>query len=155
MTDIFKEMYGAELVSQIVEARKSIYQADLLRGIVICSLLILFLIAFKYDKIKRNAVHPLLIAVLLFDLLGISNRYIEHEGFVSERFAKNAFQITEADRAILIDTSDFRVYEPQLGLTGARTAYFHKTLGGYHGAKPRRRLKNYLNTIIPIKLQVF
>ena len=144
----FKEMYGAELVSQIVEARKSIYQADLLRGIVICSLLILFLIAFKYDKIKRNAVHPLLIAVLLFDLLGISNRYIEHEGFVSERFAKNAFQITEADRAILIDTSDFRVYEPQLGLTGARTAYFHKTLGGYHGAKPRRfeELFEYYNT---------
>ena len=134
----FKEMYGAELVSQIVEARKSIYQADLLRGIVICSILTLFLIAFKYDKIKRNTVLPLLIAVLLFDLLGISNRYIEHEGFVSERFTKNAFQITEADRTILRDTSDFRVYEPQLGLTGARTAYIHKTLGGYHGAKPRR-----------------
>ena len=30
------------------------------------------------------------------------------------------------------------MYEPQLGLTGARTAYIHKTLGGYHGAKPRR-----------------
>jgi hypothetical protein len=144
----FKEMYGAELVSQIVEARKSIYQADLLRGIVICSILTLFLIAFKYDKIKQNTVLPLLFAVLLFDLLGISNRYIEHEGFVSERFAKNAFQITEADRAILRDTSDFRVFEPQLGLTGARTAYFHKTLGGYHGAKPRRfeELFEYYNT---------
>ncbi|MDA9768934.1 YfhO family protein, partial [Flavobacteriaceae bacterium] len=42
----------------------------------------------------------------------------------------------------------FRVYEPQLGLTGARTAYFHKTLGGYHGAKPRRfeELYQYYNT---------
>ena len=144
----FKEIYGAELVSQIVEARKSIYKADLIRGIVICSFLTLFLIAFKFDKIRENTVLPLLIAVLLFDLLGISNRYIEHEGFVSERFAKNAFQLTEADRAILRDTSDFRVYEPQLGLTGARTAYFHKTLGGYHGAKPRRfeELFEYYNT---------
>jgi hypothetical protein len=35
-----------------------------------------------------------------------------------------------------------------LGLTGARTAYFHNSLGGYHGAKPRRfeELINYYNT---------
>lgn len=144
----FQEIYGEELVTQIIAARKSIYQADLFRGIIICLILVLSLVAFQFNKIKKQTLYFAVIGILLFDLLGISIRYISHDGFVSERFSKNAFQITEADRAILQDTSDFRVYEPQLGLTGARTAYFHKTLGGYHGAKPRRfeELYQYYNT---------
>jgi len=144
----FQEIYGEELVTQIIAARKSIFQADLFRGIIICLILVLSLVAFQFNKIKKQTLYFAVIGILLFDLLGISNRYISHDGFVSERFSKNAFQITEADRAILQDTSDFRVYEPQLGLTGARTAYFHKTLGGYHGAKPRRfeELYQYYNT---------
>jgi len=144
----FQEIYGAELVSQILEARKSIYQTDLLRGILICFSLLVILLAFKYNKIKKNIALASVIAILMFDLVGVSNRYISHEGFVSKRNVEKAFQMTEADRAIFNDTTNFRVYEPQLGLTGARTAYFHKTLGGYHGAKPRRfeELFDYYNT---------
>ena len=51
----------------------------------------------------------------------------------------------EADKIILEDSSDFRVYEPRLGLSGSRTSFFHNSIGGYHGAKPRRleELFNY------------
>ncbi len=88
------------------------------------------------------------IGVLLFDLLGVSSRYISRDNFVPPSRAAVPFLITEADRAIQQDSSRYRVFEPQLGLTGARTAYFHNSLGGYHGAKPRRfeELINYYNT---------
>lgn len=134
----FKEIYGTALVSQIREARISIFQSDLFRGILFCVLLISLIYLYQTKKIKRGLALSLVIGLLIIDLIGISNRYIDREAFVSKRFTNAPFRMTAADQALLQDQDRFRVYEPQLGLTGARTAYFHNALGGYHGAKPRR-----------------
>ena len=134
----FKEIYGAALVSQIREARISIFQSDLFRGILFCVLLTSLIYLYQKKKIKRGLALTLVIGLLIIDLIGISNRYIDREAFVSKRFTNAPFRMTAADQALLQDQDRFRVYEPQLGLTGARTAYFHNALGGYHGAKPRR-----------------
>ena len=134
----FKEIYGTALVSQIREARISIFQSDLFRGILFCVLLTSLIYFYQTKKIKRGLALTLVIGLLIIDLIGISNRYIDREAFVSKRFTNAPFRMTAADQALLQDQDRFRVYEPQLGLTGARTAYFHNALGGYHGAKPRR-----------------
>lgn len=134
----FKEIYGTALVSQIREARISIFQSDLFRGILFCVLLTSLIYLYQTKKIKRGLALSLVIGLLIIDLIGISNRYIDREAFVSKRFTNAPFRMTAADQALLQDQGRFRVYEPQLGLTGARTAYFHNALGGYHGAKPRR-----------------
>ena len=133
-----REIYGTDLLSQIIEARISIFQADILRGILFCGMLILIIYLYQIKRIKRWAALGVVLIILLVDLLGISDRYIERDGFVSTRLASSSFQKTAADQLILQDSSRFRVFEPQLGLTGARTAYFHNAIGGYHGAKPRR-----------------
>ena len=82
---------------------------------------------------------------MLFDLISVSSRYIDRELFLSPRVADKAFKMEEADKRILQDTSHFRVFEPRLGLSGSRTSFFHNSIGGYHGAKPRRfeELFNY------------
>ena len=134
----FKEIYGTALVSQIREARISIFQSDLFRGILFCVLLTSLIYLYQTKKIRRGLALTLVIGLLIIDLIGISNRYIDREAFVSKRFTNAPFRMTAADQALLQDQDRFRVYEPQLGLTGARTAYFHNALGGYHGAKPRR-----------------
>jgi hypothetical protein len=146
--EYFQEIYGLELVAQIKVARISIFKADVLRGIIFCTVLTGIILAFKYQKLKRNAALIAVILILLIDLLGISNRYVSRDKFVSPRLASVPFQISVADRAIQKDTSRYRVFEPRLGLTGSRTAYFHNTIGGYHGAKPRRleELFDYYNS---------
>ena len=144
----FTEIYGAELVNVIKEARVSIFQEDLIRAILILLFLSALVAYYQFKNANKNLILVLCIGVLLFDLLGVSSRYISRDNFVPPSRAAVPFQITGADRAIQQDSSRYRVFEPQLGLTGARTAYFHNSLGGYHGAKPRRfeELINYYNT---------
>ncbi len=134
----FREIYGSDLFSQIKEARRSIFQADIIRAIFFCGMLISIFYLYHIKKIKRGLTIVLILFILSLDLLGIANRYIDKEGFVSTRLTSTPFIQTAADLAIQQDTGRFRVFEPQLGLTGGRTAYFHNAIGGYHGAKPRR-----------------
>ena len=144
----FTELYGAELVEVIRSARKSIFQEDILRAIAFLLILTGIVIWYQIKNANKNLVLGLLFTLLLVDLVGISTRYIHREAFVFPSQASIPFQATGGDLAIQQDSTRYRVYEPQLGLTGARTAYFHNTLGGYHGAKPRRfeELFEYYNT---------
>ena len=133
----FEQIYGEVILEKIKEARISIFEADLLRAVVYITVLASVVWAFRTSKIRKIGALGLVFIVLLVDLVGISTQYIDREGFVPKT-QRIPFAASAADKAILQDTTRYRVLEPQLGLTGARTSFFHNAIGGYHGAKPRR-----------------
>jgi hypothetical protein len=138
MDAYLREAYGPVLMDQILTARKSIFNYDLIRAVVFCLLILTIVYYFTKGKLSANLALVVLIGLMLSDLIGVSQRYIDRDLFVSPRQIKNLFTPQEADRIINADTSRFRVYEPSLKLSGARTSFFHNAIGGYHGAKPRR-----------------
>ena len=144
----YLEVFGPTLFDLIITSREDFYSADLLRALLYCFLLTALVLALLFEKLKPKPFLVVVVVVLLVDLLGVSSRYIERDLFVSPNATSLQFQKTPADEAILQDTTRHRVFEPQRGLTGARTANFHQTIGGYHGAKPRRieELYNYYQT---------
>ena len=134
----YSQLFGPQIMQLIFEARKEIYTADLLRALIFVLLTAGLLLAYSLKKLKENRVLLLVGCLLVFDLVQIATRYLDRELYVSPSQLKRTFVATPQDKSILEDNSHYRVYEPALGLQGARTAYFHNAIGGYHGAKPRR-----------------
>ncbi len=138
MDNYYDQIFGPEIMQLIKQTRLDIFKNDVLRGMFLITLVFTSLFLFLKNKINGRMTFILVLFFILFDLINISNRYLDRDLFLKPSRINNFYNENNADKEILKDTSYFRVFEPPSTMQNARASFFHNSVGGYHGAKPRR-----------------
>lgn len=132
----YRQNYGPQFVDAVIKDRKMFFTQDTVRTLVLVLLGAGTVFLYLKDKLSQTKVILIFGVLILFDLVGVDRRYVNNDNFVSALKVNKPYEATEVDLQIQKDPGHFRVLDVTSG--GARAAYFHNSLSGYHAAKLKR-----------------
>jgi hypothetical protein len=127
-------------IDTLSEDRKTLLRNDSLRSLIFILLTAASLYVFYIKKIKLRIFLLIIGFLILADLWMVDKRYLNNDDFVTKKEAGTPFQPYQAD--LIIDQDPdlyYRVFDLTVDpFRSSRASYFHKSIGGYHGAKMKR-----------------